>query len=127
MSDDAVRPTVERDTDQHAPHNQWRWAVWLIALVVLVGFGVLRSVTTNLGVEALNRTDKRGHDQIWGIWWRARHDIVDFGPAWGFTVIYVGLALAFIVLSALAVWIALVPDEPDDAGNSVSADPSAAS
>jgi hypothetical protein len=37
--------------------------------------------------------------------------IVDFGPSWGFTVVYIALALAFVALSALAVWIALVPSE----------------
>ena len=84
--------------------------VWLVLLVIFTGFALLRQVTTNLGAEA-PIWDKSGRDYVWRIWWRARHEIVDFGPSWGFTVVYLALALAFIALSVLAVWIALVPSE----------------
>lgn len=113
MNDDSIASVPPASARQQEPEaeDRQRWLIWLAALVIATALAVLRSVTTNLGVEALARSDKQGRDYVWRIWWRARHEIVDFGPAWGFTVIYVGLALAFVVLSALAVWVALVPGE----------------
>lgn len=93
-----------------ADDNRYRWIVWIVLLTVFAGFALLRQVTTNLGVEA-PVWDKSGREYVWRIWWRSRHEIVDFGPAWGFTLVYIALALAFSVLSALAVWVALVPSE----------------
>lgn len=117
MSDETQRNddslTAEPDlapSPEPAEDNRVRWIVWLGALVLFAGFSVLPRISTNLGVEAPS-SDKSGHDHVWRIWWRARHEIVDFGPAWGFTIIYLALALAFVALSALVVWIALVPDE----------------
>ena len=88
-----------------------RWLVWAFAVVVFAGYVLLARVHTRLGVEA-PALDKDGREYVWRSWWRARHDIVDIGPDAGVTVAYAGLALAFLALSGLACWVALVPDDP---------------
>jgi hypothetical protein len=105
----AVQP-VESESTKLADGVRFRWLVWLALLAIATGFTLLRQVTTNLGVEAPS-WDKSGRDYVWRVWWRVRHEIVDAGPSWGFTAVYIALALAFVALSALAVWIALVPNE----------------
>jgi hypothetical protein len=106
-----LQPSVSTSEPENRDYFQpVRWFVWLILVVLSAALIVGPKVSTNLGVEAPSG-DKSGHDHVWRVWWRARHGIVDFGPSWGFTVVYIALALAFVALSALAVWIALVPSE----------------
>jgi hypothetical protein len=127
MSDDIEQfaPYEPEPSTEQAEDNRPRWIVWLTLLVVFTVFAVLPKVSTNLGVEA-PRYDKSGHEHVWRIWWRARHAIVDFGPPWGFTLVYIGLAIAFVILSALAVWIALVPnDRPELVAEQIDAEPTA--
>lgn len=87
-----------------------RAVLWLVLSLGFAAFIVLGKVSTHLGVEAVP-WDKQGREYVWRVWWRSRHQIVDLGPAWGSALLLEVLALAFVVLSVAAVWIALVPDE----------------
>ena len=91
-------------------HRKIRWIVWAIGITLFLGYIALARVHTRLGVEAFS-WDKNGREYIWRVWWRARYHIVDLGHDRLFVFVYAGLALAFLALSALACWIALVPDD----------------
>lgn len=109
---DQTGPHEPREGDDVALESgrRSRLAIWITLLAGFAAFASLARVTTNLGVEA-PVWDKQGREYVWRIWWRARHQIVDFGPSWSFTLIYILLVLAFIALSVAAIWVALVPDE----------------
>lgn len=106
-----VEVETARQTGEPASHRRVRFAVWGVALVLFAGFLSLLRVHTYLGVEA-EVWDKNGRDYVWSVWWRARHDMIGSAPSSLFVVVYLGLIVAFLGLSILAVWLALVPDEP---------------
>jgi hypothetical protein len=107
----AAIPTSIEEESPGTGGRTYRWIVWVVAIAMFVGYVVLTQVHTRLGVEA-PRWDKDGREYVWRSWWRARHEIVDFGPSGLIVFIYAGLAIAFVGLSALACWIALVAEEP---------------
>ncbi len=105
-------------TGPSAARRRVRWFVWAAGAALFSAFILLGRVHTRLGVEA-PVWDKSGREYVWRVWWRARHQIVSFGPESAVTFVYIALAVAFIALCILAVWLALVPEErlhhPDDA------------
>ncbi len=106
----APHPGSEGPATNTAAHKRIRFAVWAVALVLFAGFLSLLRVHTYLGVES-EVWDKHGRDYIWSVWWRARHDMIGSAPSGLFVVMYIGLIIAFLGLSILALWLALVPDE----------------
>jgi hypothetical protein len=109
---DAPSPTDLAEEDRPTTGRRtYGWIVWAIGIVVFLGYVLLARVHTRLGVEAPS-WDKDGQEYVWRSWWRARHEIVDIGPSGFQVVLYAGLAIAFVILGALACWIALVADEP---------------
>jgi hypothetical protein len=106
----------EPDTMSHeapkmnASARRIRGFAWALAVIGFLAFIVLAHVNTHLGVQAVP-WDKSGHEYVWRVWWRARNDFIHSGPGWAFLLVYFALALAFIGLSAVAFWIALVPDD----------------
>lgn len=102
---------MSEPADDVRRRNRLKWLLWIIVVVVFIGYASLARVHTRLGVKAPT-FDKHGRDYVWRIWWRARDDIVDFGSHQVVVVAYVGLPLVFLALCALACWVALVPDDP---------------
>ena len=100
-----------------------RWIVWSGLILLFAGFVLLLKVNTYLGVKVRptfvsiggivsEQYDKRGQDYVWNVWWRARNEMLSLGPSWGFTLLMLVLVALFVLGSALAIWIAMVPDEP---------------
>ena len=108
---DPAGEVAESQKHDRSLHRRIRFAVWGVALVLFAGFLSIWRVHTYLGVEA-EVWDKNGRDYVWSVWWRARHDMIGSAPSSLFIVVYLGLIIAFLGLSILAVWLALVPDEP---------------
>jgi hypothetical protein len=105
---DTITPREAPDADASA--RRFRGFAWALGVIGFLAFVMLARINTYLGVQAVP-WDKSGHEYVWRVWWRARNDIIQSGPGWVFLLAYVALALAFIGLSAVAFWIALVPDD----------------
>lgn len=108
--DESSGKTGERDDDRSS--RSLRWVVWGVSVAVFAAFSTLGRVHTHLGVKAV-AWDKDGREYVWRVWWRARDDIIDLNPAWVFSGFYVVMIVAFLGLSALAFWLALVPIDRD--------------
>lgn len=102
-----------------------RWVAWGAVSIAFVVFVVLGGVHTYLGVKVkptvvtigsfqTERLDMNGHEHVWRIWWRARHEMMNLGSGWGFPVLLTTLGLLFIVLSIFSIWVALVPHDESE-------------
>jgi hypothetical protein len=96
--------------------------VWLVLSAAFALFIVVAKVHTYLGVKVkptitsiagfeTSKMDMNGHEHVWRVWWRARHEMLSLGPNWGFTALLTLLGLLFVGLCVLAIWVALVPNE----------------
>jgi hypothetical protein len=129
LSDSSTSPPLEFEDDggdeSFLPSSEksvrGRIIIWAVAVTLFAAFVTLSRVNTRLGVEAVS-WDKDGRDYVWSVWWRARNDIVDLGPDRLFVFVYVCLAVAFVALSILAFWLALVPDDPPQSTHRLPAD-----
>jgi hypothetical protein len=113
---EAPQRPVELAHDQigkRAMRRRLRWLVWAVAVAAFTGYVALARVHTRLGVDAPS-WDKNGRENVWRVWWRARHEVVDIGSERAEGAGYIGLALLLLALSILACWVALVPDDPAD-------------
>lgn len=106
------RPSVVGDAPRdRRPSRAARLLLWAALSAAFVAFIAVSRVNTYLGVEAPTY-DKRGREYVWRVWWRARHDVMDAGPSWGFSLVLLVLVALFLLGCVLALWIALVPDDP---------------
>jgi hypothetical protein len=115
-SDDvtSAAPAVEH-VSESAPSSAGHTVqvvVWGIAIVAFTVWVLVARVHTYLGVKA-PIWDKSGKAHIWQVWWRSRDEIIAKGST-AFVAVYMVLILAVIILSAVAVWLALAPDSTDD-------------
>lgn len=104
---------------------QWSKRARLTALVIIAiasCAALFIPITTWLGVKVIATGDQRGKEvwdkvgrnQIWEIWWRARHLDGDYNE----TLLLIGLSvllIAFISFAVLALWYALSLPAPDEA------------
>ena len=120
MEDDELTPHSEviapessleqdRDPPVRSHGRDIRTIVWAIAVVVFGAWVVFGKVHTYLGVKAFS-WDKEGREHVWRVWWRARDNIIERDST-AFVAVYVGLIVMFALFSALALWIALAPDD----------------
>ena len=105
---------------EHRLDRRWLWC-GVIALVALVA--ALIRVPTKLGVQVpetripgfdVSSADLSSHEQIWRVWWRARHDFISLHPQWVLTALLAVLLVIFAAGVICLVWFALAP-EPESA------------
>jgi hypothetical protein len=94
-----------------------------MAIIILGGIALLFvPINTWLGVKVKATGDqhgnevwdKRGHDMIWNIWWRAHEDMLDLNQTFVTIFLFV-LLTGFIVFSLAALWYALSIPAVDEA------------
>ena len=91
-----------------------RITFWGLFVVIFAAYVALWRVHTYLGVKAV-AWDKNGREYVWRVWWRARNDMIGSGPATPVVVVYFILIALFLILSIYALWLALVPDDHNEA------------
>ncbi len=107
---------VDDRPSDHQTGRTVRATVFAISVLTFAIWTVFGTVHTHLGVKA-PEWDKDGREHIWRVWWRARDDMVSTDSS-AFVVLYIGLTLALVLLSAVALWIAVVPADPRDSRHS---------